>query len=289
MAFVTSLPGIARMGHFHTGAPVFNSSLRTNFQNHLSNIRTDGQEECISHCIENAKEVVQLFEFSEWGINRTDHVMKCFREIVSESFVNEGKVNSLNKEFTHSFCEMMRRKWSKDSAESFYIIPEISHEQEQVLAAQKWTQAYFVALNKLSDWQLHPLTRDFVKRFSRMTLNHFNHHAINLSEQKIKLMLFQIENDPISFNRIMRSAVKKAELAPDSLSSLEKEYLEVVNNLFNNVIHHRPDIDHKGDLLNRCIWKGFTLQKMHQPILGSKFYFSEIFKKNKLRPPAHDE
>ena len=84
----------------------------------------------------------------------------------------------------------------------------------------------------------------------------------------MSVMHTRAEKEPISFGIKMGEVIAKNEKDPTSLSSSEREYIEYLGFL-DHCIAGCPEYEKNMELLNKCIWNGFTLQQFKQPIQGS--------------------
>lgn len=275
LTFATRTPA-----HYHTIAPLHTQK----FQQHLVQLGSKDihEEEYVTQCIATVKETIRSSEygFSETGIKKAPHLLELFKEITGEaSFMKDELLESTHIDFKKKFRETFEEKWSYDAAQSFYPLCGIPPNGEKIIAVQQWTHNYFCALNQLKEWSgPYPLTHLYIAQFLQRTSEHFHMHARYIKKCKFQMMTDRKEKDPISFERIMEKALKKADEDPASLSSLEREYVNFKEICINSTMCYFPDIDKKADLLRSCVWKGFNLQKLKVPITEPNSHFADLFK-----------
>ncbi|HSW85973.1 MAG TPA: hypothetical protein VLG49_00575, partial [Rhabdochlamydiaceae bacterium] len=191
------------------------------------------------------------------------------------------EIRDLKTTFKKSLCEVVEERWADSVAKSFYPILSISDEAEQIAAAQKWTEQYFVGADYFNKWEGFTFIHGkVVAKLQQKTLFAFHAYCHEMIQKKIEVMQTRAEKDPVSFGRMMKEAHAKLEKDPTSLSILEKEYVEFTKNL--DCLTQLPVIYKKMELLRKCIWYGYTLQECHQPIIDndtSTLIFERIFNK----------
>jgi hypothetical protein len=259
------------------------------FKKHLSAFAAVSvdRRECIENCVQASKNMLQpadcdLSETSKAAIEL--HLENFNTAVDQTSYLTKDDAEDLKIRFKQSLCEVVVDKWADVVAKSFYPILSISDEQEKVVAAQKWTRQYFEGVDYFNKWIGFFLfvRGEFVATLQQKTSLAFHTYSFEVIQKKMETMHTRAEKDPISFGRMMDEVEAKLEKDPTSLSVLEKEYVELAKALACCITHHWPDIDKKMDLLKKCIWSGYALQKFRTPTPGhdiSQRLFADTFKK----------
>jgi hypothetical protein len=245
------------------------------------------RSKCVENCIQS---VIDLLQPEDYNLSDTSQkiiegYLEGFNQIVDKtSYLMESETLALKADFKSSLCNVAEEKWAVFMAKSFYPISSISNADEQVEAAQKWTHQYFLGVDYFNEWEgsYTFIQAEFVAKLQQKTSLALRAYAQEMNQKKIQAMQAKAERDPVSFEKKMVEVEAKREKDPTSLFSSEKEYIEFTEILASCVTLYWPEIDKKIELLQKCIWNGYTFQKFKEPILGSdapQRLFTDTFKK----------
>ncbi|HSW85982.1 MAG TPA: hypothetical protein VLG49_00620 [Rhabdochlamydiaceae bacterium] len=273
MSFFTNIISSERVKSFFWGSinevPSNPKTLGEVYKENLSTFsaRSVSLDGCIKNCITSVENVLQPADcdLSEISQKVIEFHLNNFNKAVEETYLYVNEPDIVNTEFKKSLCEVIEGKWAVTVAKSFYSILSISDEKERVAAVQKWTHQYFVGVDYFNKWKglfTFIQKRDFVINLEQKTILALHNYSNEVAQEKIKVMLARAEKHPLSFASIWETAMAKEKEDPNSLSILEKEYVEFRQILKQPIASHsmimnRPDVDKKIELLKKCIWDGY--------------------------------
>lgn len=239
------------------------------------------QEDYLHNCSGIAARTLESPEYSFYktGIKKAGSVLDLFRETTSDaSFVTRTETNSINAQFHTLFRDILSEKLATDAGQAFYPIPQLEP-RNKIDSAQNWTALFFEYLHTLSE--LHncqPLDDLFVQKLRKMTVNQLRDYAHSVHLLSFAKMIKQMEANPASFQTTLKRVLQKAQKEPESLSTLEQEYVNFAQMYNNYAMGQFPGIVEKVRLMDQCISLGHVLQKNKVPILESWDSFAQTLK-----------
>lgn len=237
-------------------------------------IRYINQADCIQSCVQSAIHSLNPDDYflSDTSQKKIEQYFKDFNTAVDEKlFFSSDHGNALKIEFAKSLCTTLEDSWANLMAQSFYPIASINNAEKQITEAQRWTHDFIAGLFFLNRWENRGfyLSIELIEALNKKTSQYLNNYSHQMLENKMKQMQLYAEKNPNDFAKDCQRVKLKKEKDPSSLSLTEKEIDDFIEAERGSILLHVPDIYKKMELLNKCIWHGYSLQQFSQSILDS--------------------